>query len=584
MDEHDLKVVIPQTEKRWVILAGEEAGPPSNKLGGIWEVIDQEAATMARLLDTGEINDNTSVLVAGPYYPIKGSDWNTAKDRTTDISTFEPLEFSEELEEAIKKVESTGAVVKTCSRTVGNTTIGYVLFDTSGYNSTVVKFDGQRMRLSDAIKTEAHELVGLDSVSYENEPYGHEYTHYLNLSYSVSQLAESLLYSGLVSLHCHEYGVFYSAARLEKLKKPIKSVATFHATKVGRGWGSRVMEKIKKNDGTWGPFTPEGLAKLEALSKYLGAITFVGDTTRHEAKLFYGVDGTVIRNGITVERDTIDWDKKEASRKKLQEFISTNLHESYGGEKILPKNILPIFTISRLELENKGYPDLMDSLIILDRAYRNHVINGTIDEDVRIVCIMITAHGQKDVKRLQKGFPIFLPEETLVGDERVLKSMIIERDLHMKHLLTSRRIVGSILYPQWVKKDDGGFGMTVDEIAAGCIASIFPSRYEPFLLTGLEAGKEGTPVVISRTCGFSDAVIEYKARRGLAGGVVSVDNIKLPYLEVIADYAMGLESITNTYMRDRGKYKMMCLESFNLASHMGWEGPVKKYYEILAHG
>ena len=36
--------------ERWIILAGEEAGPVSNKMGGIWNVVDAEATTLARLV------------------------------------------------------------------------------------------------------------------------------------------------------------------------------------------------------------------------------------------------------------------------------------------------------------------------------------------------------------------------------------------------------------------------------------------------------------------------------------------------------------------------------------------------------
>jgi hypothetical protein len=39
--------------ERWIILAAEEAGPASNKMGGIWNVVDAEAVTLARLVAKG---------------------------------------------------------------------------------------------------------------------------------------------------------------------------------------------------------------------------------------------------------------------------------------------------------------------------------------------------------------------------------------------------------------------------------------------------------------------------------------------------------------------------------------------------
>jgi glycosyltransferase involved in cell wall biosynthesis len=219
--------------------------------------------------------------------------------------------------------------------------------------------------------------------------------------------------------------------------------------------------------------------------------------------------------------------------------------------------------------------------MIYDRIMQHHIANGKIDEDVRIVCFLITSHGPKERERLPKGFPVYLPEELLVGEEMRLKQMVYEHDLHVKNLITGRRVVAAVLYPTWVSKNDGGLNMTVEEIASGCVAAIFPSRYDPFLLTGLEAAKEGTPVIVSRVCGFSDAVREWRVKKGLMGGVMLVDNIKPSYIETLTDYAMGLETITKNYLRDRSKYMMMCGEALRLAMDMGWEEPVRRYYQIL---
>jgi hypothetical protein len=71
--------------ERWIALAGEEAGPASNKMGGIWNVVDAEASALARLTSQGSIERGLKILVLGPYYPASGSDWNTGKNRVTDL-------------------------------------------------------------------------------------------------------------------------------------------------------------------------------------------------------------------------------------------------------------------------------------------------------------------------------------------------------------------------------------------------------------------------------------------------------------------------------------------------------------------
>ena len=55
--------------ERWIVLAGEEAGPVSNKMGGIWNVVDAEATTLARLVAQGEIESGLQILVLGPTIP-----------------------------------------------------------------------------------------------------------------------------------------------------------------------------------------------------------------------------------------------------------------------------------------------------------------------------------------------------------------------------------------------------------------------------------------------------------------------------------------------------------------------------------
>jgi len=546
----------------YIVLAGEEAGPRSNKLGGIWNVIDAEAKNLVKIVE------NDIIVIAGPYFGRLGQDWSP-NNRITDITGFDEIEDGDIIE-AIESLEIECITGK-------KNGINYVLFNAEDCLNKTVEYNGSEMRLSDAVKAEAFELLGLDSLKYEKTSYGKEYTHYLNLSYTISEFSKNLSFKNPVSIHCHEFPVFYSLARLDRLKLPVKTVATFHATKVGRTYGAKAIEKLVRGDSSHPENVQHGLVELEKLAKYADVITFVSDATRSEARLFYGVDGVVVRNGIDLTSEIIDWNKKTENLHRIRSFISRTLRD-LNGTIIDEDAIIPIYTISRLELENKGYPDLLDSLVILDRILHNRIENGEIDE-VKVFCILITAHGPKDPRKLPEGFPINLPDEILVGDELRLKRMIEERNLDYKNL--KRRSVCALPYPQWVGRNDGGFQMTIDEIASGCVAGIFPSRYEPFLLTALEACREASPVVISRACGFSGAVKELQKEKGIFGGVVLVDNVEQTYLQTITDYAFGLHVIIDAFLRDKAKDKMMCNVAFMLAREMNWEEPVRDYYEIL---
>ena len=593
-------------EEKWIVLAGEEAGPKSNKMGGIWNVIDAEAVTLAELISSGKIDvgENTKILVCGPYYGYSGADWHKSLNRITDVSDMEPLDISGDFATALKLVENEGIKIVTASRKVQGVEIGYLLFDTTKCDTVITEHNGVRMTMGNKVKSEAFELLGMDSLHYEGMGNGSEYLHYMYLSYAISELiraiitlsvseaekynddaisefALSLMPKMCVSLHCHEFGAFYAIARLKKMGLPVSTIATLHATLPGRSAGYKSIEKIMHNDSSWPSGVPLNFAALEGLAKYADVVTAVGDSTLKEAQLFHSINGIVVRNGVDTQPGRhIDWDKKKECREKLQQYLSKYMAKMYDGEPIPPEKIIPMFTISRTELDNKGYPDLLDALVVQDRILKNNILSGTLDEGIRVICLLVTAHGPKP--NVPEGFPVNLPDELLIGEEIHLQNMIKEKKLHPKNLMTGERVVSAMLYPQWIGSNDGGLGMTSEEFMSGTVCGIFPSRYDPFLLTGLEAGKVATPSIVSRVCGFSDALNSIERLVEGMGGVVVVDNIDLSYTEMTADYALAMEYFVRTYVGDKVKYKLLCHEAYLLAKEMNWNEPVQRYYEILA--
>jgi len=620
----------------FVIIAGEEAGPKSNKMGGIWNVIDAEAHTLAALFDSGELKEEEKpqILIAGPYYGHRGADWNRGLNRITDMGELDSLSVDGKLQESLEALENAGINIFMGEKQVGKTKLAYLQFQSDNFGIIRTKYKKQHMTLENKVKAEAFEIIGLDSMKYESMGNGAEYTHYLNLSYAISELVRTLVIPApqtgtegerkgekrekgeeegeeerkgekrekeegeregearkavymeqaipcpRVSLHCHEFGTFYAPARLRKLGIPVSTIATLHATLPGRTTGHNSIQKIRKNDSIWPPGVSENLAALEVLAAYADKVTAVGESTRQEAKLFYGIDGIVVRNGIRIETDKIDWDRKERFLGKIQNFLSEKLYMYYDGEQIEPEKFIPIFTISRIEIENKGYHDLLDSLLALEHIIKNSILEGHMEEGIKVICFLVTAEGPKT--NLPEGFPIHIPKEILVGNELRIQQMIEERKLDCSGLVREKHSVAAVLYPQIISADDGGLGMEVGDFMAGCCAGVFPSRYDPFLLTGLEAGREATPSVVSRVCGFSDAVKTNESLIEGLGGVIVVDNIDLSYYEAVLDYALAASYFIRNFVDDRVKYKLLCREAFLLAKDMGWEKPTENYYELIS--
>ena len=92
---------------------------------------------------------------------------------------------------------------------------------------------------------------------------------------AVSEFAKSVLPKVRVSFHCHEFGVFYAAARLKKLGIPVRSACTLHATVPGRTVGYKSLAKVARGDEKMEPGTPLGFAALERLAGYADTVTFV---------------------------------------------------------------------------------------------------------------------------------------------------------------------------------------------------------------------------------------------------------------------------------------------------------------------
>jgi hypothetical protein len=88
--------------------------------------------------------------------------------------------------------------------------------------------------------------------------------------------------------------------------------------------------------------------------------------------------------------------------------------------------------------------------------------------------------------------------------------------------------------------------------------------------------------VVSRVCGFSDAIKTIESLKEVLGGVIVVDNLDLSYYETVLDYALAASYFTRNFIEDRVKYKLLCREAFLLAKDMDWRAPTEQYYELIS--
>jgi hypothetical protein len=147
----------------YVIIAGEEAGPKSNKVCGIWDVIHDEAHTLAELFDSGklETKEETEILVAGPYYGHRGADWHSGLNRITSMEEFHPFNIDGELRRSLESLENSGIKVFTGEKYVGKMRIGYLQFQTSDFGKISSTYLGKVMTLEIGLKMKLMDYLRL---------------------------------------------------------------------------------------------------------------------------------------------------------------------------------------------------------------------------------------------------------------------------------------------------------------------------------------------------------------------------------------------------------------------------------------
>jgi hypothetical protein len=109
------------------------------------------------------------------------------------MEEFRPLNIDGELRRSLESLENSGIKVFTGEKYIGSMRIGYLQFQTSDFGKISSAYMGKEMTLENRVKAEAYGLLALDSLKYESMPKGPEYTHYLSLSYAISELSRLLV-------------------------------------------------------------------------------------------------------------------------------------------------------------------------------------------------------------------------------------------------------------------------------------------------------------------------------------------------------------------------------------------------------
>ncbi len=459
-----------------------------------------------------------------------------------------------------------------------------------------------------------------------------DFTEYVNWSYAVGIVIKQIMmlkdFVGKKTVVGNHEWLAGGALLYLKLKQvPVKTMFTTHATTLGRSIamsGRNLTLEAYKNRGkvidqneavTFGVQAKHGLEV--ACAKNADVFTTVSETVGVECEYVLGKKPDVITlNGFNFEH--FETKKKKDKlvkyvKKELFEFIESYFMPYYTQDY---KDGLTVYITARYEYVNKGFDVFIYSLGKLNRMLkankkntrrifafvfapsdiagpRPHVVSNYllydkiyetidgIDASRSKVNLQTTIKGIKGeigtnlrtmIKSMKKigelppitCFDLKYPEENDV----VVKAC---RDNGLNN--GPDDVVKVIFYPTYLSAADGLLSMSYYDIMGGMDVGIFPSRYEPYGLTPVEAGAKNNISVTSDSTGFG-MYIKDKIKEN--SGVKVVKMLDASFDQTTDELANYLKGLYEMKPKQLDKLKKSAFESLKIVD---WSEMMKFYYQ-----
>lgn len=569
-----------------------------NKIGGINTVLATKAAQMVKRYHDGYI-------LVGPYFAEKSK------------YQFEEQMPQEKLKDIFAMLEAQGI---RCH-------FGRWLIDGE---PQVILVDFQSLWPNiNGYKRELWDLYKIDSMES-----GFEFDEPVVWGYAVARLVEQIKLvqnKKKIVIHCHEWLAGAGLLFAKHFCSNIYSVFTTHATTLGRSMafnGRDLYTGIEKTDVLKEAYNYHVQAKhlLEsAAAKESTVFTTVSEITGVECQYFLGrIPDVFLPNGLDVS-EYLSFEeaaiKHRIQRGRLREFIFYNFFPYYVFDL---KNTLFYFMMARYEYHAKGIDSFIKALGNLNNRLKNDQSEKTVVAFLWIPAGTRGINGEL-VERRSNFFDIkeFIEENS--GDlvENFLYSVISGQDLkdddvfddepHRELELRMRKIrraglppvcthdleyrddaimkgleqaglgnkkddrVKVVFYPAYLGGTDKLLNLNVREAIQGCHLGVFPSYYEPWGYTPLEAAAEGVPAITSDLSGVGRYIKQLPCddRRP---GIFIVNNDGKAEDEVVVQ----LENMLYDYaMMPRGQRVENKISAREMVENFDWENLADNY--ILAH-
>lgn len=310
-------------------------------------------------------------------------------------------------------------------------------------------------------------------------------------------------------------------------------------------------------------------------AKYVDCFTTVSEITANECKelLDKQVD-FVLPNGFEndfVPKGAAFTRKRKAARKRIFEVANALL-----GEELDDENTLIVSTSGRYEFRNKGVDVYIEAMNRLKRDSRLGKkilafieVPGWVGEPRQDLIDRVNSKQKFDT-------PLHVPMIT-----HWLHNMTHDNVLDMMKYLdmnnSSEDNVKLVFLPCYLNGNDGMFNMKYYDLVLGNDLCIYPSYYEPWGYTPLEAIAFKVPCITSDLAGFGLWVNSELGRYGeIMDGVKVIHRTDYNYSEVADKIKDTVTEFSNLSVSDMNKSRA---NAEKLSRKALWSNFIKYYYQ-----
>ena len=416
----------------------------------------------------------------------------------------------------------------------------------------------------DRILGEYWKRFGVDSLTGD-----WDYKENALFGYASGKVIESfyhynLSYTDQVIAQFHEWQTGAGLLYVKSVHIPVATVFTTHATVIGRclaGHGLPLYSEDAEYDADakaveFGVVARHSLEKISA--RNADAFTTVSEITAAECARFLGRTPDVVtpngfENSFTPATDGEYWEKHDAARKRLVEVAT-----AMSGEEV-PENAIFIGIGGRYEYHNKGIDVFLDALDKVNRSGRE-------GRSIQAFIMIPSGHNGpvRDLSGSRVTHVLQHPEEDIITRRF--------RELGLNNAIGDR--VKVYFVPSYLNGDDGVFNLPYYDLLCGLDLALFPSYYEPWGYTPLEALAFRIPTLTTDLSGFGRWVQDRYTEEHPGITVLHRDDTN--YFEVVDGVAARVGEIASLSSEERDAYRENARKVSEIAL---WENQIKYYQE-----